>query len=180
MNQRLLALAGLCLLSATPLIAQETGTHPAAERGRHSILLDIDGGPQIGFWARHGDRTDLGLDLGVTGFVREGNRQYSLVATPAIKRYLTSPGPLAPYLYFGVPLNYSRQEDDSAGAPDNIQQAVGVGGRAGFGLEWFPISQLSIGGHVGFLGHYQHWTNDFGDALQLGTMSSGARIHLYF
>jgi hypothetical protein len=170
----------VCLAPAPALVAQETGPHPAAERGRRSIVLDIDGGPQIGFWTRRTDRTDLGLDLGLNAYLRDDLRQLSIAVTPGIKRYLTSVAPLAPYVYFGLPLNYTRQDDDNVGTPDNTRHAVGVGGQVGFGLEWFPVTQVSIGGHVGFRTHYQSWDDDFDDTLQLGTMSSGARVHLYF
>ena len=179
MNERLLILVGLlCFMPPTTLVAQETGSQPAAGRGEHSIVLDINGGPQIGFWARASDRTDLGLDLGVNGLLRGETTHLSVMATPAIKRYLTSTGPLAPYLYFGVPLNYTRQDNDNVGAPDDVQHGFGVGGRAAFGLEWFPVRQVSIGGHVGLQANFQHWNNDSDDTLQLGTVSSGARVHL--
>lgn len=101
-------------------------------------------------------------------------------ATPATKRYLRSTGPLAPYTYWGVPLSYSRTENENTGAPDTSQDAFGVGGIAGFGLEWLPIAQVSIGGHVGLQGHYLHRTGGEGNMFQLGTMSSSLRVHLYF
>lgn len=180
MTSRVAALAViLVVISTTALAAQEIGSHPASERGRRSIVLDVSGGPQIGYWTRRSDRTDLGLDFGVGGMLSHDVDNVSISLTPAIKRYLSTTGPLAPYTYFGVPLTYSRSEFDNTGAPDDNVNTYALGGLVGFGLEWFPIAQVSIGGHVGLRGEFMHRDDDEGNTIRFGTTSSGIRVHLY-
>ena len=79
-----------------------------------------------------------------------------------------------------MPLSYSRAEVDNTGAEDASANVYGVGGLVGFGLEWFPIPQVSVGGHLGLRGHFQYRDDDEGNAIQFGTTSSGLRVHLYF
>jgi hypothetical protein len=164
---------------AAPLQAQAVGAHPATERGKHSIALEVDGGPQIGYWSRRSERTDLGLDVGVSGLWSDGSDQIAVALTPAIKHYLRPTGALAPYTYWGIPLTYMRTSNDNVGVPDTSHDRWGAGGLVGFGLDWFPISQVSIGGHVGFRIDYTDLPDD-DQYLRIGTASSGIRVHLYF
>lgn len=181
MKNRFLCVVGvLCVLCSAPLAAQETEGYPAAERGGRSIVLEASGSPRIGYWTRRSTRTDLGLDVMLQGLLGDSQTDLSIGVTPAMKRYLSSPGPLAPYIYAGVPLNYHRFERDNVGVPDDTSDAFGVGGIAGFGLDWYPIPQLSLGGHAGLRAGYLNRGDDAGSSIQLGTLSSGVRMHLYF
>ena len=181
MKSRSLAFAGLiCVLCSAPLAAQETEGYPAAERGRRSIVLEASRSPRIGYWTRKSERTDLGLDVMLQGILGDSRTDLNIGVTPAVKRYLASPGPLAPYIYVGVPLDYRRSERDNVGAPDDTVDSFGVGGIAGFGLDWHPITQVSLGGHIGLRASYFDPGDDGDSSIQLGTLSSGVRVHLSF
>ena len=182
MKRRMVLLAGiLATVFCAPLAAQGVGAHTAPERGKRSIVLDVAGDPQIGYWSRLGERTDLGLDVGMNGIWSDGTDQFTLLLTPALKRYLRPAGVLAPYTYWGIPLSYMRMRNDNVGVPDTSDSRWEVGGLVGFGLEWFPVSQVSIGGHIGFGVRYTDLSSDHSSShLRIGTNSSGIRVHLYF
>jgi hypothetical protein len=169
----------LGLVFSKPLHAQTIGSHPAVERGNRSIVLDVGGNAQIGFWTRSSDRTDLGLDLLFDGIFGESGSRVAVGITPSLKRYLSSEGALAPYTYLGIPLSYARIDNNNTGAPDTTDDTYSVGGLIGFGLEWLPIRQVSIGGHVGLRAYYYDQSGTEG-TFGLRTQSSGVRVHLYF
>jgi hypothetical protein len=171
--------AGFLSLASSTVAAQSIGSHPASERGRRSIALGVGGATQVGFWTRSSDRTDLGLELSGNGFFSDRNTTLLLTLTPSLKRYHGAAGPLAPYTFFGVPLQYQRSANDNVGAPDTAQDSYGVGGAAGFGLDWFPVPQVSLGGHVGLQAIFHQFPDD-SNVLSVNTLSSGIRAHLYF
>ena len=171
MKKWVLALTGILgLAHTTPLAAQAVGSYSAVERGGRSIVLSVGGGGQIGYWTRRNERTDLGLEVGVNGIAGEGTTVLTLSVTPALKRYHAPTGPLAPYTYLGIPLSYAVSESDDV---------FRVGGLVGFGLEWLPVPQVSLGGHVGLRASYHHQGGGLG-LIDFGTVSSGIRMHLYF
>jgi hypothetical protein len=78
-----LILAGaLVLAPVAPAAAQSVGAYPAAERGRHSIVVGTAGNGSIGYWTRRSDRTDLGLDLAANVLTSGGNYSLSIGLTP--------------------------------------------------------------------------------------------------
>jgi hypothetical protein len=180
MKSGILILAGALLLApATPLAAQTITSHPASERGEHSLALSLNGTSQIGYWTRQSDRTDLGFEVGANGLFSDSNSHVSLTVTPAIKRYHSSAGPLAPYTYIGIPLYYTRSTADNVDFPDTKFNSYGLGGIVGIGLDWFPLQHVSIGGHAGLRANFFDQTD--GDAaFSIGTFTSGIRAQLYF
>lgn len=175
-----LALLAVTLLLTSTLAAQTTeASNNPEERGTRSIAVAVDAAPSIGYWFRAGERTDLGLDVILEGLFSDRTRVLSVGATPALKRYLETEGTLAQYLIFGVPLQYRRQEHESVGGDDATDDVYQVGGLFGFGLEWSPVRQVSVGGHVGLRADYI--SRDSADNhLAVRTHSSGLRVHLYF
>lgn len=180
MKNGILILAGaLLLVPATPLAAQSLTSHPASERGNHSLSLSLYGGPQIGYWVRKSGRTDLGVDFGASGMFHEDNTTFSLTATPALKRYLAPAGALAPYTYIGAPFTYGRSTSHIDGSPDDSHSSVVAGGIVGLGLDWFPVRQVSIGGHAGLTAYY--WKPEGDEStLVIQTLTSGVRVQFYF
>lgn len=65
-----------------------------------------------------------------------------------LRRYLGATGDraLVSYLIAGPTGSYSRRIVDSDAAPVTTRR---IGGLVGMGLEWFPVSRVSVGGHVG-------------------------------
>jgi hypothetical protein len=167
----------LCTFVTLPLAAQAMDSLPAVDRGSRSIALDVGRNAQIGLWTRSSDRTDLGLDLLIDGIFGESSRRFALDITPALKRYLRTDGALAPYTYVGIPLSFARTESDNTDIPD--ANLYSVGGLIGFGLDWLPVRQVSIGGHIGLRAYYIDGSRTDG-TFGLRTQSSGVRMHLYF
>lgn len=186
-------LGALLLATTLPAAAQD----PAAARGDRSIVLDVGGDPSVGYWTRRGDRTDVGISLGLQldhQDVEDSDRSFaSITLTPARKRYLSPRGPLASYAYYGLPLSYgwnSSSNDDNRFS----NQKFSVGALAGWGLEWFPAEWVSVGGHIGgrigasyIRERDEYWNGteqidetDTGWGVGLNTLTSGIRAHLYF
>lgn len=159
-------------------------------RGRTSLALSAFGnGGSIGYWTMISDRTNLGvrvgLSLGGTDFDGgETGIGLSISAGPALKRYLRgSARPVAPFLYGG--LNASWGEEEMQGG--EVRRG-GAGLEGGFGVDWFPAPQVSIGGYTGARLAYSHQAFEFDaptdrstqDAWTLGTFTSGVVLHIYF
>jgi hypothetical protein len=177
MKNGILILAGALLLApAAPLAGQTMPSHPASERGQHSLLVSTNGSSQIGYWVRKSDRTDIGLEVGGFGDFGRGQRQLGVTATPALKHYLSATGPFTPYTYVGIPLSYQRASSDLSGAATH---QYGVGGVFGLGLDWFPWSRLSLGAHAALSGVYIKPNGD-GGIFSVRTYTSGIRAQLYF
>jgi hypothetical protein len=173
-------LAGvLAAAASTPLVAQTVETHPEVQRGEHSIALDVSNDLEIGYWNRQSERMDLGLQVWAQGVWSDANDRLAIGITPAIKQYFGSAGRLAPYSYWGIPLGYTRVAYDNTGVEDTNEDSFSVGGELGFGLDWFPVPQVSVGGHVGLMAAYSGIASDENTFLLL-TQSSGIRVHLYF
>jgi hypothetical protein len=176
MKNGILILAGALLLApATPLAAQTITSHPATERGKHSLLLSLYSGPQIGYWVRQSDRTDFGLEVGGFGDFGDDSKQFGLTATPGLKHYHSSVGPLTPYTYVGVPISYMR----SSVGESAVVSSFGAGGIFGLGLDWFPSSRVSIGGHAQLSAVFTDYDGP-NHVISIRTATSGVRVHLYF
>ena len=174
MKNGILILAGALLLApTTPLAAQTIGSYPATERGQHSIALSIDGNSRIGYWTRQSDRTDLGLELGFGGAFSDSNSNLTLILTPAIKHYVTPAGPLAPYTYFGLPVSFSRSSNDF-----DSSHNWALGGVFALGVDWFPLPQVSVGGHAGVNASYRDGNGS--GLVSVGTFTSAIHAQLYF
>lgn len=186
-------LAALMLLvSAGSAAAQEESARRVEERGSRSLLLSVGHSPTIGYWVRRSARTDLGLNFGVVLEERDdpGRTSASFAFSPALKRYTTPRGPLAPYTYLGLVTSFWRVEHGSNDTPSEYG-AFGVGGEGGLGLEWLPAAGVSIGGHAGLSGTLRWETQEYpsptggrreteSQGFSLQTFNSGIRVHLYF
>lgn len=180
MRNRIALTISLVLVAfSRPASAQSLDSVLVVERGNRSIALQMSSNPVIGYWARSTDHADLGLDVFLGGVFSEPFDRIAIEITPALKRYLTPNSLLVPYTYFGIPLGYARNHNDNADGPDTADHTYRVGGIVGFGFDWLPVRQVSIGGHVGFGASYYDGST-FGGRFDLGTHSSGVRVHLYF
>lgn len=134
---------------------------------------------------------------------------FDLLLAPGIRYYLLEDSSVAPYilgqLYFqkffdgndettGDPDEvYDRRTDNDTDNDDirynsDLQPRFGLIG--GFGLEWFPVEQFSIGGHIG-LGFDLVRPNEFqfnGEnnstlttrGPRIGTLTSALKANIYF
>ncbi|KAF0215511.1 MAG: hypothetical protein FD174_4105 [Geobacteraceae bacterium] len=111
------------------------------------------------------------------------------------KHFLLSDKSFAPYLYAGILASYAKQDDDR----NFSSETYAAGALGGVGLEWFPIRNFSIGGHVGAQAQYEARRQTFTagttitptgtffivenskeEGYSVNTFSSGVRINLFF
>jgi hypothetical protein len=174
----------LALFSTAPeMAAQEVGP----QKGQRSISFGVrgDGGNSFGLWTMLSDRTNLGL-IGIFEHSRgtwdPGSRQStrtSLDFAPTLRRYTGQIGPVLPYLQGGIGVGYhTNSVEDYSGRS--------VGARGGIGVEWFPVSNVGVGGYTGLNMGYM-WSrsgpSDFrrtADTFSLTTMTSGLSVQIYF
>jgi len=169
------------------------------QRGNHYVTLDVsfDRG-DIGYWIKMSEKTDIGFNVGLNFRDTQHQKNQNYILTPAIKHYLISDKPFAPYIYSGIYFSYGKGEfnRDFPQSSEDYQ----VGALGGFGLEWFPIHNVSVGGHVGVKAQYESQNNTStsfttstidnstitssisskNEGYSVGTFNSGIRLNLFF
>jgi hypothetical protein len=152
--------------------------------GTLSISLGLDRSPEAGIWFTATRYTRIGL-LGTidrTSNSSEGpgdgtasSSRFRYTVGPALKWYLVTDGDrVAPYWHTSGWVG----GDDPPG--DRRVTTLGVDG--GFGVDWFPVPQVSFGGYTGLEFTYERTkegdvTNTFS---RLGTLTAGLQMHIYF
>lgn len=174
----------LALFSVTPeLTAQEVGP----QQGQRSISFGVrgEGSSTFGLWTMLSERTNLGL-LGTLNYNRQtldpGDRKatsWTLTVAPTLRSYTARLGPVLPYLQGGIGVGFGE------GSPNDVS-ILSASANGGLGVEWFPVSNVGIGGYTGLGLSYQRTrtgpsdfrttTKNFG----FGSMTSGLSIQLYF
>jgi hypothetical protein len=156
----------------------QVAADPVLDRTSRSLQIGIADRPQIGYWLRIGERTDLGIVGSLAYHSQPRTLSYSI--GPAWKRYGDVVGGIAPYTYLGLGL---------AGLSQRAQEDVSTSqlraeAQAGVGMEWFPHPRISVGGHAGVRGGPQ-WIDvdlpghDRRTRWTASTFTSGIRLHLY-
>lgn len=184
---RILAFASLVGITPAALAGQEGGE--VEDRGSQGILVGVGDRATVGLWFRLGDRTDVGLE----GFFsiadddtdNAGGSTRVFGVRPAVKGYVgDSDASVAPYWIAGLSFEHSKVE--LGGAGDRTRRSIG--GLVGVGLDWFPAERVSVGGHVGLEGAATRTTvppvlpgsDDETSGYELGTLSSGIRLQIWF
>ena len=186
---RVVAVAAALALAPAVLQAQE---NDGRERGSRSVSLSTQGDATVGIWTRLSPRTDLGLNVGLAlSSLEQGENeldQWNVQVEPALKLYADQRGAFLPYTYVSLIAAFGRQEQTNSIAPgvSATGKQRGAGASVGIGLDWFPASRISIGGHVGVQGIYRDVTTEFsneqeqeGQGWSVGTFNSGIRVHLF-
>ncbi len=162
------------------LIAQSP---PGASEGTLSLSFGIDGSGsgEAGVWRFMSDRTALGL-LGTLDWVSEDRQsprsdrsEFTLGVGPRLKWYIAGPARVAPFWFGGVDFRHTRRSED--GEDDRTSRGLGLDG--GFGIDWFPVDQMSVGGWTGLRLSSSRAEND-DRTTRLRTFTTGLRVHLYF
>ncbi len=150
------ALAVPVLLLATSQPAQAQAPQGLA-RGTLSLefALPDGGGSNFGLWNQVGTSTSIGWNVGFT-YAKEENEESGFSASqlrvsvgPELKEHFSIRPRVAPFYRFGIAGLYDRttQTQDEV---ESRGESWGVGGSAALGVDWFPLDQISIGGHTGF------------------------------
>lgn len=170
------------LVLAVPLASAAQMPAPVS-LGTKSISFGIDGSgnAEAGIWMFISDRTNLGL-LGTLDWVSEDRNpprsdrsQFTFGLGPALKWYMPRTPRVAPFWYAGLDFRHTRRTEDDE--DDETSRGLGVDG--GFGVDWFPVDQMSIGGWTGLRIASDRAENDE-TTTRIRTFTTGLRVHIYF
>lgn len=187
-----LAAAAAALALALPAAGQET-VQPAGA----SIVLNVSAEPTVGVYTFLSPTLQLGVELGASlaevsdAETESSQEEWSVRVAPALKLFTAAEGSFRPYVFLSPFFELGQASEEVELFDETVEIAVDtrtVGGELGFGVDWFPASRISIGGHVGFGGGLTNVEadDDFeGEAIDidgtfLSTFTSGVRVHLYF
>ncbi len=175
----LTALGAFALLAPANASAQSP-----VSPGTLSVSLGLDRQPEAGIWFTATSYTRIGLigifDRRTREVEGPGDTSTSETTTlygggPALKWYLTSNQQrVAPFWYLA----------GTAGVEDlpNDDRTTRFTGDLGFGADWFPVPQISLGGTTGLSLARERTSN--GDTTltdtRLRSLTVGLNMHLYF
>ncbi|HEU0013012.1 MAG TPA: hypothetical protein VFQ45_04980 [Longimicrobium sp.] len=181
----MLAAAGL--FTAAPSHAQESARP-------NSIALRVGETVGFGLWRNVGPALAVGLELAASVDRLEGDDLEQEISDftvePAVKLYGPSGQPARSYLWGSVFYSVASETSTDTSGDETEIEVTQMGGSLGFGLEWFPIDRVSVGGHVGVRAGVRTTAFIFDDGLGddelkadgpfFRTLASGIRVHFYF
>lgn len=177
-----LAIPAILVATSQPLQAQAP---QGLARGTLSLefALPDGGGGNFGLWNQVGTSTSIGWTVGFDYGKEErddidsSSSRLTISVGPELKEHFSIRPRVAPFYRFGISGLYDRtiQTQDDL---ENRTESWGVGGSAALGVDWFPLDQISIGGHTGFRVDYL----DREDRSQLTarTFLSQLTMRIYF
>lgn len=178
---------------ALALAASAASTGHAQEqdttRRTRSIELNLGGGPSIGIWKRNDSDRSLGIIVGGT-LSSQGNgdntsRTSNFEIGPAIKIHKGGTATFQPYTFASISGGVTHYDIPTGDSRSGVTLGQ-VGASLAVGMDWFPVSRVSVGGRAGVRGGYQTGAlNDDvnGDDLEaffVGTFTSGILVNLFF
>lgn len=186
------AAAAAALALALPAAAQEGTAATGA-----SILLNVGAEPTVGLYTFVSPTLQIGIELGASlvelsdDETEESQEESSVRIAPALKVYTGAAGAFRPYAFVSPFVELGQTTQEAQFLDETFEVVVDTrtfGGEVGFGLDWFPASRVSVGGHVGLGGGFTSVESeeDFGeepinlDGTFLSTLTSGVRVQLYF
>lgn len=199
------ALLGLLLLAGTTAAtgagAQEPGGENSVRRGAMSLTAGLTTGLQVGVWRMASDRTGLGVAASVATQRQEAGE--SFVSTrqtfgigPRLRHYGSTTGALLPYLQGGLSGELTRSSTRYQGTSEQVNRNLqrSLVADFGAGLEWFPVSRISVGGQAGLRAsralfrqeNEQRTVGGTHDSVydstswRVGTFTSGIEARLFF
>jgi hypothetical protein len=159
--------AAVCaLLAAAPVRAQEaapdTTPRTSLQKGAWSLSFDVPayganaGSGSFGGWKMVGERTNLGLIVGIQVSNRDESMDGSeydrettwLNSGLHLRRYVGTIGEVTPFLAAGIN-GYAGRSTNRQGTTSAEVRVFGAGVQGGVGVEWFPVRRVSVAGHTG-------------------------------
>lgn len=178
------AVPALLLATSQPLRAQAP---QALARGTLSLefALPDGGGGNFGLWNQVGTSTSIGWTVGFDYSKEEAEQtgtsasRLAISLGPELKEHFSIRPRVAPFYRFGIAGLYDRRRLTTAdGETEERTESWGVAGSAALGVDWFPLDQVSIGGHTGFrLGYTDGDDRSF---LTARTFLSQLTMRIYF
>ncbi|HEX8905646.1 MAG TPA: hypothetical protein VF771_12420 [Longimicrobiaceae bacterium] len=201
MNHRMYmaAAAALTLMAALPARAQETvEAPPSLVAGKHAFSFDIpqSGGGAIGGWANLTARTQLGVRLGAhfrhqrqtaSDSTDYGQTVRDMQLGVEVRRFMPVSAAVAPFVGGSLFTSFGRQTQDDQ-FHELAQSYWGGGADLGIGVEWFPVSTVSVGGRLSVDATYSHTRARLdgapgpgtGNFFEIGTGTSALSLKIYF
>ena len=188
MKARIVGIAlALVASAATAGHAQEQDT----TRHNRSIELGAGGSTSIGIWSRNDADRSLGIilngSLSSQTLDNGTTRTRGFSIEPAMKIHTGGTGTFQPYTFASVFGGIDHVEIDDGDRETGLTSKL-LGASLGAGLDWFPVSRVSIGGRVGVRGFYstaslseemEEESEDL-DGFSVSTFSSGILVNLFF
>ncbi|HEY0024897.1 MAG TPA: hypothetical protein VGB24_18425 [Longimicrobium sp.] len=159
--------AAVCaLLAAAPVRAQEaaadTTPRTSLQKGAWSLSFDVPayganaGSGSFGGWKMVGERTNLGLVVGIHVYDRDDStsaldydqESSSLSVGLHTRRYVGTIRDVTPFLAAGID-TYAGRSSNRQGSTSVESQVYGASAQGGVGVEWFPVRRISLAGHTG-------------------------------
>lgn len=126
-------------------------------------VLDGDTG-EIGVLKQVGDRTQIGFSVGlftrsseqedVTDGSRRESSQWSVEFRPSVRHYLGGSESVVPFLIASAGVGFGELETETSSGVVGESATNTISSRVGFGAEWFPAEQFSLGGFTGLRVRY--------------------------
>ncbi len=175
----------MAALAAAAFLAPSAATAQSpVSPGTLSLSLGLDSSPEAGVWFTATNHTRIGLigtlerrtrDVEGSGDTFDSQSWLRYSGGPAVKGYLAGNNQrVAPYWYIAGVAGI----DD----PPTDARTTSFGADLGFGADWFPVPQISLGGTTG-LSMVRDRTKN-GDVTitesSIRTLTFGLRMHLYF
>jgi hypothetical protein len=171
------------LLGFGPSSGLHAQSPPGVTEGTRSLSFGIDGSGsgEAGLWIFISERSNLGI-LGTLDWISEDRESprsdrthFSLGLGPRIKWYVAGSPRVAPFWFGGMQFSHTRRTEDDE--DDHTTRGLGLEG--GFGVDWFPVDQMSVGGWTGLRLTTDRAEND-DTTTRLRTLTTGLRVHVYF
>ncbi len=183
----LLAVVTVSLIGGQAFAQQELRADQAPNAlaaGKHSLSFALPGGGNpyaggaFGYWMMLTPEINFGINVGLA-VDRQGNTvnddvitSWDLLLAPTMKFYTSRRSVVAPYYFAQLNLRLN----DSGAANSEVNTEMGLAG--GIGVEWFPVTNFSVGGHAGLGLDIIRSGN--GEPIAVGTFTSGLSAQIYF
>lgn len=182
MKLPLLLTSLVVMVLPTLVTAQDDSSTPAP--GTYAVTFSLPSGGGGGFGVRKvlGSGANAGLEL-LLGYSRNSTdaqngevtrSRYHLGLAPDVRLYRGSAAPVIPFVEISGDVSYLGSDDDAW----ELQAGTGIG----LGVEWFPLTSMSVSGSTGLRLQLARTENDLvtSNRLSLASVRSALRLNLYF
>lgn len=162
---------------------------PGAMTGKTSIAFSIpqSGSTSFGVWKQQTPVRALGIESSLQygrHDYRSSNsetRELQIGVAPVMKWYRATSGNVAPFLRGSAGVGYNRIEQQT-GDVGVERGGFNINASVGLGVDWFPLSGISIGGFTGLGATFGKTNPSLADtrSLFIGTNTSSITMHIYF
>lgn len=155
-----LSLALVALVSTPDPAAAQTTAAETLEAGQQAISVEpfaTGGGTTIGWWRVRDEDTRFGWLFNVSASYNRRDIDdddsslsfLSLAVGPEVRQYRGADGRVAPFLFLGGDVGVNLSERNPSIGRSETDWTARIGGRAGLGVEFFLLRNLSLDARIG-------------------------------